>query len=486
MLISCPGDIKEEIQSIKDAVEQFNNTFSDVLGISIRVKHWSKNSYPQSGGKPQALLNKQFINDCDAAVAIMWTRFGTPTDEYGSGTEEEIEIMLESQKQVFIYFCDRPLKPSEMNSEEYQRVMGFRDKYKDRGIYSTYSSKEEFQKMFYAHLSQYFLSAKKVEEIQNAAHSNLVVKGIDKDQHISDNAMIKQFHIYGDYDKEGYIKKIKECYSEINAIETVRTENNPLLNGFLPTAKIDDHVKKCLIKVAEILKIELSDNFFDVGDLHEALGGLSFYSSVNGTKNEEHKFHLINKLYTTINEFLEWDSADEKLSKLKAISLVLSNNGTTYYEDVEISLTIPKSSFVTVDNFPELTDTDKNYLLNDKDLDDIFKIEPTSEYLDYDISVIHRQPNLPSMPSTSIGPYGLNYDYSAGFFDCLSDAFGYEVYSSGENYIVKVRFEYIKHNKSVAFPSVILFFNEISKIKYTITSKHCPEKIDGEIILVND
>ena len=40
------------------------------------------------GGKPQALLNEQFVNKCDAAVAIFWTRFGSPTDEYGSGTEE--------------------------------------------------------------------------------------------------------------------------------------------------------------------------------------------------------------------------------------------------------------------------------------------------------------------------------------------------------------------------------------------------------------
>ncbi len=52
LLISCPGDVKEEIECIKNAVEQFNATFSDLLGISIRVKHWSKNSYPQSGGKP--------------------------------------------------------------------------------------------------------------------------------------------------------------------------------------------------------------------------------------------------------------------------------------------------------------------------------------------------------------------------------------------------------------------------------------------------
>ena len=68
LLISCPGDITNEINIIENSVSQFNSQFSDALGISIRTKYWRKNSYPQSGGKPQALLNEQFVNDCDAAV----------------------------------------------------------------------------------------------------------------------------------------------------------------------------------------------------------------------------------------------------------------------------------------------------------------------------------------------------------------------------------------------------------------------------------
>ena len=149
LLISCPGDITTEISIIEDAISQFNTQFSDTLGISVRTKHWHKNSYAQSGGKPQALLNEQFVNDCDAAVAILWTRFGTPTDEYGSGTEEEVEIMLSSGKQVFMYFSDKPLSPSQMNEESYKKVQAFRDKYKDRGIYFTYSSDEEFKTMIF-------------------------------------------------------------------------------------------------------------------------------------------------------------------------------------------------------------------------------------------------------------------------------------------------------------------------------------------------
>lgn len=64
LLISCPGDIINEIGIIENAVSQFNTRFSDALGISVRLKHWRKNSYAQSEGEPQALLNRQFVNHC--------------------------------------------------------------------------------------------------------------------------------------------------------------------------------------------------------------------------------------------------------------------------------------------------------------------------------------------------------------------------------------------------------------------------------------
>ena len=57
LLISCPGDIKDEVNCIKEVVDQFNATFADSLGISIRTKHWSKNSYPQSVNHKHFLMN---------------------------------------------------------------------------------------------------------------------------------------------------------------------------------------------------------------------------------------------------------------------------------------------------------------------------------------------------------------------------------------------------------------------------------------------
>lgn len=80
---------------IRESIADFNSYAKTSLGLSVNLTHWSTDSYPQSGGHPQALLNTQIVDNADAAIAVFWTRFGTPTDEFGSGTEEEIEKIIE-------------------------------------------------------------------------------------------------------------------------------------------------------------------------------------------------------------------------------------------------------------------------------------------------------------------------------------------------------------------------------------------------------
>lgn len=179
LLISCPGDVKEEVEIIRGVVRQFNAEFSDTLGITIQERYWETDSYPASGDVPQEILNKQFVENCDAVVAIFWTKFGTPTDKYGSGTEEEIEKMIADGKQVFMYFSDVPKQPSQTDSEQCKQIQQFKEKYKDKGLYRTYTNIDEFKNLFYAHLTSYFLSLSKVEEIKNSKKPDLKVELLD-------------------------------------------------------------------------------------------------------------------------------------------------------------------------------------------------------------------------------------------------------------------------------------------------------------------
>lgn len=179
LLISCPGDVKEEVEIIRGVVKQFNVEFSDTLGITIQERYWETDSYPASGDKPQEILNKQFVNGCDAVVAIFWTRFGTPTDEYGSGTEEEIEKMIADGKQVFMYFSDVPVSLSQIDKDQYEKIQQFKEKYKGKGLYWTYNKSEEFKELFHAHLTKYFLSLSTVIENENSKKPDLKVELID-------------------------------------------------------------------------------------------------------------------------------------------------------------------------------------------------------------------------------------------------------------------------------------------------------------------
>lgn len=181
LLISCPGDVKDEVQIIKDAVSKFNSTFTDTLDIMIQTRHWSKDSYPATGGKAQEILNKQIVDKCDAAVAIFWTRFGTPTDEYYSGSEEEIERMIASEKNVFLYFSNVPVPPDSIDSEQHQKVKDYKAKF-EKGLYREYSSLDEFKELFYDHISRYFSELSDDEEITDEKKPEIEVKLIDAEK----------------------------------------------------------------------------------------------------------------------------------------------------------------------------------------------------------------------------------------------------------------------------------------------------------------
>lgn len=492
LLISCPGDIANEFSIIEDAVSQFNAQFSDALGISVRTKHWRKNSYAQSGGKPQGLLNEQFVNDCDAAVAILWTRFGTPTDEYDSGTEEEVEIMLSSGKQVFMYFSDKPIPPSQMNEESYKKVQAFRDKYKDRGIYFTYSSDEEFKTLFFAHLSQHFLSEKRVAEVKVERHSELKIVGIDQTQHISDEAPIISFVPNTEMTISKYLEKIRTLFDDISARKLEKRIELPgkiakYTLAFNKPVEISESEQKIICSVADQLGINITEDFFVLGNLSQStmtpsiMGG----TSITGTDAEEEKYHTIQELLETISKALEWAPVENEFTDKMCLKLALQNCGTDIDEDIEISLRVPKNSLLPMSEFPKFNNDEMGYLLNDCDMSELFGICSTSTYSDYNSSIVTSRRFSPRVSTSSIFP-GYTPDYSDDFESELADVFCYSCFDEDTEYVVKLKFDYIKHNTTIAFPSAIFIKEPLKAIPYTITSKNSPEVVSGEIKITDD
>ncbi len=159
ILLSCPGDAyKMCYPHIKKAIDAFNKDAIKFFSSQVSLIHWSTDSFPQSGRKAQKILNNQIVYPSDMAIAVFWTRFGTPTDEYQSGTEEEIDILIKNNKQVFLYFLDKAVPPSMTDSPEYyeqrQKINSLKEKYE--GLYCIVSDEEELCNKFTDHLKKYF------------------------------------------------------------------------------------------------------------------------------------------------------------------------------------------------------------------------------------------------------------------------------------------------------------------------------------------
>lgn len=501
LLISCAGDIREEIEVINRTVQRFNEQFSDTLGISIRTRHWSKSSYSQSGGKPQALLNEQFVKNCDAAVALLWTRFGTPTDQYGSGTEEEIEIMLEAGKQVFLYFSERPVSPSEMDSEGYAKVQALKQKYRDRGIYFTYSTIEEFEHLFYAHLTQYFIK-RASDDARPKRIPQLVLRGIDADGKLRESPTVLDFRLNFSKNSDTLLMEIKEFYQKIDSMhmgQRVPVEDSgenkslassllSLNDSFYPPATIDENIKSTITSVAEGLGITLSKDFFHLGNLYKntmAVSMLGGGHSYSGTAKEELKYESITKLHDLILEFVNWSKVEDLYTGLTCIKLAIENSGTAIDEDVEVELRFNTDLLLQLDKFPAIQDESAvKYLLDECDLEDLLSIPPTAQYKAYEDSqklgsYVGATPN-----PTPFNPF-IGRNYQEEYWDSIADIYCYEIFTEKDQCIMKVKFDYIKHHTVIAFPTPIFLQQVPTEIEYTITSQNSPDIITGKLLVTN-
>lgn len=487
LLISCPGDVKAEIDLIKESVEEFNEKFSDTLGLMVQVRHWKNSSFSQSGDKPQALLNSQFVNECDAAVAVLWTRFGTPTDKYGSGTEEEIELMLESGKQVFMYFSEKTISPSNIDYEQYKKVTAFRDKYKDRGIYFTYTSDEEFRKLFFSHLTKFFLTKKQSEEYANRTMPNLKLRGIGENETINEYVVVRKFVNTASCNATEYVTRIRTLFEKIDKIEVENDVSYSKSQSLVTKkVKVNEGIETIIRNVAEQMGIELSEGFFSLGELYENAFGSSPVlgrKSLVGGKNEKRKYEEINELYLQISELLSWAPIEDAFSKLKCLYLALENNGTSVDEDIEITLKFNKNEVVSTNEKPILSDEAAEYLVKKCDLSQLLEIKRCSVYLAHEDSIRKSS----EIQSFSYEPdiFGIrSRDYQEEYAEEFEEALGYEIYDKEDYRVLKLQMDYIKHNSIVAFPAPILLKNIPSIVAYEIRSKYISEVIKGELKVI--
>lgn len=156
VFLASPDDVKEERGIVKKVIETYNQIHS-CDNIKLELLCWEDCTHPSFGDYPQDVVNSQIGDDYDVFIGILWARFGTPTPEYESGTEEEFYRAYERYKnggvELMVYRKDESVPPSRIDVEQLQKVNSFTSEVgKLGGYYFTFTGKEHFQEIFLKHL----------------------------------------------------------------------------------------------------------------------------------------------------------------------------------------------------------------------------------------------------------------------------------------------------------------------------------------------
>lgn len=152
IMIASPSDVGSERNIVREVIHDWNAIHSEVRNIVLLPVGWETHLSPEMGSHPQEIINGKILEKCDVLVGVFWTRIGTDTGKYPSGTVEEIEKHIQAGKPTMLYFSNKPAYPDSIDQEQYLKLKEFKQSCQSRGIYETYDNLEEFKEKFFRHL----------------------------------------------------------------------------------------------------------------------------------------------------------------------------------------------------------------------------------------------------------------------------------------------------------------------------------------------
>jgi hypothetical protein len=153
ILVASPSDCIHERRIIPEVIRDWNAVNSHPFAAILEPVMWETHTRPELGDRPQALVNRQIVDDCDILVATFWTRLGSPTGEAPSGTVEEIDRFRAATKPVMLYFSSVPVVPDSIDHVQYEALVRYREDSKGQGLVFSYDSEADFRGQFQRHLA---------------------------------------------------------------------------------------------------------------------------------------------------------------------------------------------------------------------------------------------------------------------------------------------------------------------------------------------
>lgn len=153
VLVASPSDCVRERALVPDVIHSWNAAHSFHHGAVLEPVLWETHARPELGDRPQAIINKQLVDNCDILIGTFWTRLGTSTGIAVSGTAEEIEEVRSKGKKVLLYFSSAPVVPDSLDTDQYKSLKDYKSQLGKNGLYFQYESLAQLRELLQVHIA---------------------------------------------------------------------------------------------------------------------------------------------------------------------------------------------------------------------------------------------------------------------------------------------------------------------------------------------
>lgn len=168
VLIASPSDVNEEREVVTRAISDWNAAHFSTTGIMLHAVKWESHSYPASGDRPQAILNKQIVESGDILIGIFGYKVGTPTGEAQSGTIEEIEEFRKAEKYVALYFSTADV-PRNADRNQLDALEAYKKERRKDTLYFEFENSQTLREHLARHLPKIVQDVLKNLDLPNSA-----------------------------------------------------------------------------------------------------------------------------------------------------------------------------------------------------------------------------------------------------------------------------------------------------------------------------
>lgn len=270
IMISCPSDAQEEKEVIKKVIQEWNDNHFE-SSFYLQPRDWEANTYPEVSNEykeGQEVINDQILKDVDILVAIFSNRLGSQTNQYPSGTVEEIMVFIDRGGKPMIYFN------SSSKKVEFRK---FKEEMKNKGLYGEYNSIENLREHFQDHLTRKIVRV--TEGLQNNLEEDVVLK---------ESASIK---LCLNEDAIQILNEYKELGNFCCAIER---ENILFKNKWFNEPREKAELIGAINDLLEHQLIETENNFpYETSSFDLTKAGYDFLDGDQSTNTRENKYRQI-------------------------------------------------------------------------------------------------------------------------------------------------------------------------------------------------